>query len=80
VLLFFGDKEGNTDLLLLDPMLGAVLQMRKLAGPVARVLGLRAGILTYLDYPFELGYTKVNVCFYELESGRELKRIVIGGK
>jgi hypothetical protein len=80
VLLFFADQEGNTDLLVLDPLLGAVLQARQLAGPVARVLGLRAGILTYLDRRFETGHTEVNVCFYELEAGRELKRIAIGGK
>ena len=80
VLLCFADQKGNTDLLVLDPLLGAVLQARKLAGPVARVLGLRAGILTYLDRRFETGHTEVNVCFYELEPGRELKRIAIGGK
>jgi hypothetical protein len=77
VLLFFENKEGNIDLLVLDPMLSAVLQARKLAGPVARVLGLRGGVLTYLDYPFEVGYTEVNVCFYDLEAGRELRRIDI---
>jgi hypothetical protein len=79
VLLFFADPKGNTDLLVLDPLLSTVLQARKLAGPVARVLGLRAGILTYLDRRFEAGHTEVNVCFYELGAGRELKRIKLGG-
>jgi hypothetical protein len=79
VLLFFGDGEGDTGLWVLDPLLGAVLQARRLAGPVARVLGLRDGILTYLDRRFEAGQAEVNLCFYELGAGRELKRIKIGG-
>lgn len=79
VLLFFEDQAGNTELRVMDPMLSAVLQARKLAGPVGRVLGLRAGILTYLDRRFETGYTEVNLCFYKLGAGRELKRIKLGG-
>ena len=79
VLLFFEDQAGNTELWVMDPLLSAVLQARQLAGPVAGVLGLRAGILTYLDRRFETGYTEVNLCFYELGAGRELKRIKLGG-
>jgi len=77
VFLFFEDQEGNTDLLELDPLLDAAPRARKLQGPVARVLGVRGGILAYLDRYFEAGYTKVNVCFYGLEAGRELRRINI---
>jgi len=80
VLLFFEDEQGDTELLELDALLAGVRRQHELAGPVARVLGLRGGVLTYLDYPFELGYTRVNVCFYDLESGKELKRIDVGGQ
>ena len=76
VLLFCG-KEGDTELLVLDSLLRAVAQRRTLQGPVARLLGVHGSTLAYLDYPFEAGYRKVNVCFYELEEGRELRRIDI---
>ena len=77
VLLFCGNDEGNTELLLLDPMLREVPQVRTLQGPVAHVLGVHGSILVYLDYPFEVGYRDVSICFYGLEAGRELKRIRI---
>ena len=77
VLLFCGNDEGNTELLLLDPMLREVPQARTLQGPVAHVLGVHGSILVYLDYPVEVGYRDANICFYGLEAGRELKRIRI---
>jgi len=51
--------------------------VRTLQGPVAHVLGVHGSILVYLDYPFEVGYRDVSICFYGLEAGRELKRIRI---
>ena len=77
VLLFSEGKGGGTELLLLDPLLNAASQARLLEGPVARVLGVHGSRLVYLDYPFEAGYTNVSVRFYDLEAGRELKRINI---
>lgn len=77
VLLFSEREGGGTELLVLDPLLRAGPQVRLLAGPVAHVLGIHGATLVYLDYPFEAGYQNVSVCFYELEAGRELKRINI---
>jgi len=77
VLLFCGKSSGNTELLVLDPLLQAAAQAHNLRGPVARVLGIRGSILAYLDYPFEAANRKASVCFYELEEGRELDRIDI---
>jgi hypothetical protein len=77
VLLFCEKPEGETELLVLDPLLRSVSRRHALQGPVARVLGVRGATLTYLDYAFEAGNSKVNVCFYDLEEGRELRRIDI---
>jgi len=75
VLLFCGSRDGNTELLLLDPLLRAVPEQRTLQGPVAQVLGIHGSTLVYLDFPFESGHRDVSVCFYGLEAGRELRRI-----
>jgi len=77
VLLFCEREGGGTDLLVLDPLLRAGPRVRRLEGPVARVLGVRGATLVYLDYLFEAGHVNVSVCFYVLEAGGELKRIDI---
>jgi hypothetical protein len=77
VFLFCGKPEGEAELLVLDPLLRSVSRRYALRGPVARVLGIRGATLIYLDSLFEEGNTKVNVCFYDLEEGRELRRIDI---
>ena len=75
VFLFCGKPEGDAELLVLDPLLRSVARRYALQGPVARVLGVHGAILAYLDYAFETGTGKVNACFYDLEEGRELRRI-----
>jgi hypothetical protein len=79
VLLFCASGEGDTEMLVLDPLLREASQRRTLKGPVAHVLGIHGPTLVYLDYPFEAGIRNVNVCFYDLAGGRELKRIDIRG-
>jgi hypothetical protein len=44
---------------------------------VARVLGLHGPTLVYLDALAEEDNTKASVCFYDLEQGRELRRVDI---
>jgi hypothetical protein len=77
VLLFCGAGDGNTELLLLDPLLRAAPQVRRLAGPVGQVLGILGGTLVYLDYPSEAGNRDLSVRFYGLEAGRELGRLKV---
>jgi hypothetical protein len=77
MLLFCEKPEGETELLVMDALLRSVVQRHTLKGPVARVLGIHGATLAYLDYAFEAGNTKVMVCFYDLEEGRELRRIDI---
>ena len=77
VLLFCGAGDGSTELLLLDPLLRAAPQVRRLPGPVGRVLGIPGGTLVYLDYPSEAGNRDMSVRFYGLEAGRELGRLKV---
>lgn len=79
VLLFCEKPEGETELLVMDPLLRSVSRRYALQGPVARALGIHGTRLVYLDYAFEAGNTNVKVCFYDLEEGRELRRIDIRG-
>ena len=75
VMLFCQAGEGKTDLLIQDSLLGSAQKVRVLEGPVARVLGVHGSRMVYLDRLFETGQTDVSVHFYDLEAGRELKRI-----
>jgi len=77
VLLFCGAGAGDTDLLLLDPLLRSAPQVRRLQGPVGQVLGIAARTLVYLDHPSEAGYRDLGVHFYGLEAGRELGRLKV---
>jgi hypothetical protein len=77
VLLFCGVGGGDTELLLLDPLLRAAPQVRRLQGPVGQVLGILGETLIYLDYPSEAGNRDVSVRLYGLEAGRELGRIKV---
>jgi len=85
VLLFRDAQGGGTELLILDPLLRAEPRRSLLQSPVARVLGVHGDVLAYLDYPPEAQQAKMNLCFCDLGSGRELKRInvrdrlVLGG-
>lgn len=75
VLVFCGKAEGETELLVMDPLLRSVSRRQALPGPVARVLGILGTTLAYLDALATEDNTKVNVCFYDLEAGVELKCI-----
>jgi hypothetical protein len=77
VFLFCAKPESQTELLVMDPLLRSVFRRHTLRGPVARVLGLHGPTLVYLDALAEEDNTRVNACFYDLEEGRELKRIEI---
>jgi len=77
VMLFCEGNGGGTDLLLLDSLLGSAPKKRILEGQVGRVLGVHGARMVYLDRLFETGQTNVSVHFYDLEAGRELKRINI---
>jgi hypothetical protein len=79
VLLFCEGGGGATEILVLDPLLVGAARVRTAEGPMARVLGVDGRILVYLDYPFELGYREVSVCFYDLRAGKEVKRIRLDG-
>ncbi len=75
VLLFCADGKEGTLLLVLDPLLGGPVRKLALEGPFSRVLGVHGDLLVYLDYPAQAAAGKVNVRFYDLEAGRERKRI-----
>jgi hypothetical protein len=77
VMLFCQAAGGKTDLLLLDSLLGAAPKVQVLEGPVGRVLGVHGARMVYLDRLFETGQADVSVCFYDLSTGQELKRINI---
>lgn len=75
VLLFREAADGNTELLVLDPLLQGSPRVRLLSGPFARALGVHGSTLVYVDRAFQTGQTRVALVFYDLEAGRELKRI-----
>jgi hypothetical protein len=77
VFLFCEKPDGETELLVMDALLRSVVRRHTLQGPVARALGIHGTRLVYLDYAFEAGNTNVKVCFYDLEEGRELRRVDI---
>lgn len=79
VLLFCETRDGGHELRVLDPRLETIRATLPLISPVARVLGLQGRTLLYVDLPFELGYREVNLRFYDLGAGKEVKSISIPG-
>jgi hypothetical protein len=79
VFLFLETAGRAHELLVADPGLSLALRRLSLPGPVSRVLAARGNELVYLDVPFEAGYRDVNLCFYDLGLGKEVKRVNIPG-